>query len=34
MLLPEDGQLGPKHVGVFKKKLVLTKVIVFKVLRC
>jgi len=32
-LLPEDGQLRPKYVGVFTK-LFLTKVIVFKVLIC
>ena len=30
--LSEDGQLRPKHVGVFKK-LVLTKVIVLKFLK-
>jgi len=30
--LPEDGQLRPKRVGVFKK-LVLTKVIVSKFLK-
>jgi len=30
--LPEDGRLGPKHVGVFLK-LVLTKVIVLKFIK-